>query len=68
VSSRVITYLVWALLATAIVATQAFAVTTRRIPTLGELIRTGVQRRAVRVIALAAWLWLGWHFFVRSTR
>jgi hypothetical protein len=67
-TSRALTFVVWGLLAAAFVATQAFAVTTRRIPTIGELLRTVVQRRAVRAIALISWLWLGWHFFVRSTR
>jgi len=68
VTSRAATFLVWSSLAASLVIVQVVAVTTRRIPTLGDLIRTTVQRRAVRIICLAGWLWLGWHFFVRSTR
>ena len=68
-TSRAATFVVWGALAVALlVATQVFAVTTRRIPTVGALIRALVRRPGVRVVLLAGWLWLGWHFFVRSSR
>jgi hypothetical protein len=63
-TSRAATFVVWG----ALVATQVFAVRTRRIPTVGAWIRTLVRRPGVRVVLLAGWLWLGWHFFVRSSR
>ena len=45
-----------------------FRVTTRRIPTLGRC-NQSARAPAVRAgLCLAAWLWAGWHFFVRSSR
>jgi Family of unknown function (DUF6186) len=67
-SSRAITLVVWGVLAACFIAAVVFAAVTRRIPTAGEAIRRLVRRPAVRVICLAAWLWAGWHFFVRSSR
>jgi len=67
-TSRTATFVVWGVLAAVLVATELFAITTRRIPTVGAWIRTLVRNPAVRVVLLAGWLWLGWHFFVRSSR
>jgi hypothetical protein len=36
-----------------------------RIPTLGEWLGFVMRPRAGRVLILAGWLWLGWHFFAR---
>jgi Family of unknown function (DUF6186) len=33
--------------------------------TLGEALRRLVRRWPVRLLVLAAWLWFGWHVFVR---
>jgi hypothetical protein len=67
-TSRTATFVVWGVLAALLVATEVLAVTTRRIPTVGALLRSLVRHPAMRVVFLAAWLWLGWHFFVRSSR
>jgi hypothetical protein len=67
-TSRAITYLVWALLAACFVAAIVVSLTTKRIPTIDRAIRSLVRRRYVQVMCLAAWLWAGWHFFVRSSR
>jgi len=67
-TSRAATFVVWGVLAAVLVATQVFAGATRRIPTVGAWIRALVRHPAVRVGVLAGWLWLGWHFFVRSSR
>jgi hypothetical protein len=67
-TSRTITYVVWGLLAACFVAAVVFSLTTKRIPTIGSAIRALVRRRYVQVICVIAWLWAGWHFFVRSSR
>jgi len=67
-SSRQITFVVWGALAACVVAAVALSLTTRKVPTLGAAITVLVRRRYVQVACLAAWLWAGWHFFVRSSR
>lgn len=36
-----------------------------RVPTLGACLTRVMRRRVGRVAVLLAWLWAGWHFFVR---
>ena len=36
-----------------------------RIPTLGEWLGYVMRPRAGRLLILAGWLWLGWHYFSR---
>jgi hypothetical protein len=33
--------------------------------TFGDVVALALRRRPVRLLILAAWLWLGWHLFVR---
>jgi hypothetical protein len=35
--------------------------------TLGQLLDWLAQHRAVRVVLLLGWAWLGWHLFARGT-
>jgi Family of unknown function (DUF6186) len=67
-TSRTISYIVWCLLAACFVTAVVVSLTTKRIPTIGSAIRSLVRRGYVQVICLVAWLWAGWHFFVRSSR
>lgn len=67
-TSRQITFVVWGAVAACIVAVVALSLTTRKVPTLAAAIRVLVRRRYVQVACVAAWLWAGWHFFVRSSR
>ena len=39
-----------------------------RLPTLPALVRSVTRPALVRALLLAAWLWLGWHLFVRAHR
>ena len=36
-----------------------------RIPTAGQMVGFLMQTRVTRVLILALWGWLGWHFFAR---
>lgn len=36
-----------------------------RVPTAGEIFGFLMQTRLSRLIVLASWAWLGWHFFAR---
>ena len=67
-SSSAWTYLGWAVVIGGLVLLEVTAMATRRWPTLTELIRALTLRRAGQRLALAGWLWLGWHVFVRSSR
>ena len=67
-SSATWTYLGWAVVAGALLLVQATAVATGRWPTLAGLIRELTRRRSAQRVCLAGWLWVGWHFFVRSSR
>jgi Family of unknown function (DUF6186) len=61
-------YLSWALVAGGFAVIQMGAVATRRWPTVAGVVRVLTRRRALQLVCLAGWLWLGWHFFVRSSR
>jgi hypothetical protein len=37
----------------------------RRSGTFGDALTVAMRYRPVRYVLLAAWLWLGWHLFVR---
>jgi hypothetical protein len=41
------------------------AIGPRRFPTLGDVIDWIMRARVGRLGVLLAWLWLGWHLFVR---
>lgn len=38
---------------------------TAAIPTLGQVLSCAMRPRTGRLLILAGWLWLGWHFFAR---
>ena len=64
--SRTTTLVGYAVIAVALVACQLTALVSRRIPSLGQAVSLVVSRRAGRWLLLSAWLWAGWHLFVRS--
>ena len=35
-------------------------------PTAGRVLRVLLRQPAGQLLAVAAWLWLGWHLFVRA--
>ena len=67
-TSEVVGYVGWAMLACAVIGTQVLAVRSRKVATVGELLKQLTARPVVRAVALLGWLWVGWHFFVRSSR
>ena len=64
--SRPVTLLGYALLVLAMAAYQLAGTLRRRTPTLGEALQPLRRSLAGRVVLLAAWLWVGWHLFVRG--
>jgi Family of unknown function (DUF6186) len=66
-TTRTITLAGYALIAGTMLVMQLTALTTHRLPTLHQALSSVLGRRPGRLLVLAAWLWLGWHVFVRST-
>jgi len=67
--SRSLTIAGWVVIAVAIAAAWLGAVLSPgRFPSAIALLRVAVRNAVVRVIALAGWAWVGWHFFVRTSR
>ena len=54
-------------IAAAAVALGIIARLTNRVPTLGEAVTSINTTRGGRWVLIAAWLWAGWHFFVRAS-
>jgi hypothetical protein len=65
--SRTVTLWGYAVLAAAAVGYQAAGLLRRRTITFGEAVNRLKRMRAGRFVLLAAWLWFGWHTFVRGT-
>jgi hypothetical protein len=67
--SRSFTIAGWIVIAVAIAAACIGALVSRgRFPSAVALLRLAVRNVVVRVFALAVWAWVGWHFFVRTSR
>jgi hypothetical protein len=66
VSAPVGVYAGWAAVAGLFAALQVVALTTRRWPTLADLVHALTRQQGLRLACLSGWLWLGWHLFVRS--
>jgi hypothetical protein len=62
--SRTVTLIGYALL---VVAAVGLELTARRrgSATFSEALTVAMRYRPARFVLLAAWLWLGWHLFVR---
>jgi Family of unknown function (DUF6186) len=67
--SRSLTIAGWVVIAVAIATAWIASLVSRgQFPSLVALFRLATRNVAVRVVALAGWAWLGWHFFVRTSR
>ena len=64
--SRAVTLAGFVLLAAAFVTYQLLGLVRHRTPTLGQAVGAVLGTRYGRPVLLAAWLWLGWHLFVRG--
>ncbi len=64
--NRTLTLAGYALLATAILAYELAGHLRHRTPTLAQAMLVLTRRPAPRALVLIAWLWLGWHLFVRG--
>jgi hypothetical protein len=65
--TRSVTLVGYALLGSAMLAYQTLGLLLRRTATLGQALARLRKSRAGRPFLLAAWLWLGWHLFVRGS-
>jgi hypothetical protein len=67
--SRPVTIAGWVVIAVVFVTAWVVArISHGRFPTAVALIRTGMRHVPVRIIVLLAWAWVGWHFFVHTSR
>ena len=67
--SRNVTVAGWIVLGTVITAATVGALASRGgFPTLAALLRSARRNVLVRIVLLAGWAWIGWHFFVRTSR
>ena len=64
-TSRLVTLVGFAAIGAAAVGLELAARLSRRVCTFGDAFAAVARHRALRVLLLAAWLWLGWHVFVR---
>jgi Family of unknown function (DUF6186) len=62
--TRFVTLVGYALLAVAVVGVEV-AARRRGSGTFGDALTLTLRSRPVRFALLGAWLWLGWHLFVR---
>jgi hypothetical protein len=64
--SRTVTLLGFVILAAAAVTYQVLGVARREPATFGQAVDALLSTRFGRPMVMAAWLWLGWHLFVRG--
>ena len=65
--TRTITLVGYAVLGAALLAYQTLGLLLGRMATLGQALGRLRHSRAGRPFLLVAWLWLGWHLFVRGS-
>jgi hypothetical protein len=63
--SEAVTLLGYAVLLAALAVLEARARRRPDGPTAGRVLGALLRHPAVQLLAVAAWLWLGWHLFVR---
>jgi hypothetical protein len=64
-SSRTFGLIGWGVVFAVVLIWQGLAMTFRDWPTLSGLLEA-VTSPVARYVAFAAWLWVGWHVFVRT--
>jgi hypothetical protein len=63
--TRLVTVLVYVLLALLSLGLELEARRSRRFATLEHVLTLALRRWPVRLLLQAGWLWVGWHLFVR---
>jgi len=66
-STRAGNVAVWSALSALVIAWVAVTSRSRDLPTIGDVARAVTRPITARWLLLAAWGWLGWHLFVRTT-
>jgi hypothetical protein len=57
----------WVLIAGCLVGWQLFTMFSKRLPTVAVVVQQARRFWVTRWIVLLAWIWLGWHLFVRTS-
>jgi hypothetical protein len=65
--SRAVTLLGYAVVVAAMAALEVAARRRRGTATAGQAIGLLLRRSPLQLLTAAAWLWLGWHLFVRAS-
>ncbi len=63
--TRLVTLWGYALVAAGALGLELVARRSAPIPTFGQALDAVLRRLPLRVLVCSAWLWLGWHLFVR---
>ena len=66
-STRAANLAVWALTATALLGWGIVTGRSHRLPSIGDVVHALGRWLPLRWTMLAAWGWLGWHLFVRTS-
>lgn len=64
--SRELTVIGYLVLAAVAAGMELAARLSGRLPTLGDAVGAANRSPAGRWLTIAAWVWAGWHFFVRA--
>ncbi len=65
--SRAVTLAGYAVVVAAMAVLQLRAARRHRLATAGAVLRTILRSPTLHLLLVAAWLWLGWHVFVRAS-
>lgn len=63
--TRLVTLGGWAVIAAGALGLELVARRSGRFPALGQALDAVLRRLPLRVLVAVAWLWFGWHLFVR---
>ena len=66
-TSRTITFVGFGLILVAMITWATVAALVPSWMSLPDAFRVLTRRRAVRLLVVAGWIWLGWHLFARGS-
>jgi hypothetical protein len=66
-TSRTITFVGFGVIFALMIAWAAVAALVPNWMALPDAFRTLTRRRAIRMVVVVGWIWLGWHLFARGS-